>query len=49
MPPALVQPADAPSCLPAGSAANMWCVGCNVSAFNEWAAKVLALGYTVAR
>lgn len=33
----------------AGSAANMWCVGCNVSAFNEWAAKVLSLGYTVAR
>ncbi|PRW57902.1 DNA mismatch repair Msh6 isoform X2 [Chlorella sorokiniana] len=32
-----------------GSAANMWCVGCNVSAFNEWAAKVLSLGYTVAR
>lgn len=33
----------------AGSAANMWVVGCNVSAFNEWAARVLALGYTVAR
>ncbi|KAL4430604.1 hypothetical protein ABPG77_005844 [Micractinium sp. CCAP 211/92] len=32
-----------------GSAANMWTVGCNVSAFNEWAAKVLALGYPVAR
>lgn len=33
----------------AGCAVNMWCVGCNVSAFNEWAAKVLSLGYTVAR
>lgn len=33
----------------AGSAANMWVVGCNVSAFNEWAARVLSLGYTVAR
>ncbi|KAL4436867.1 hypothetical protein ABPG75_004006 [Micractinium tetrahymenae] len=32
-----------------GSAANMWTVGCNTSAFNEWAAKVLALGYPVAR
>lgn len=32
-----------------GSAANMWTVGCNVSAFSEWAAKVLAVGYAVAR
>lgn len=32
-----------------GSAANMWTVGCNTSAFNEWAAKILALGYPVAR
>lgn len=32
-----------------GSAPNMWTVGCTVSAFNEWAAKVLALGYAVGR
>ncbi|KAI3425826.1 hypothetical protein D9Q98_007801 [Chlorella vulgaris] len=32
-----------------GSAANMWTVGCVLTAFNEWAAKVLALGYVVGR